>query len=142
MPKRILWIVGVGQDYKLFDWIYRLNYKFEHQVYFTSAETKTTEKLDHTDFFPNSVRYVVMQLRLYDAKWVLTIGGEKRKELREDVPYRIASKYCKQLKEDGKVIILVTLRRVTFDNIDLKKHYGKRRIEFGCWNNEVTYYEF
>ena len=141
IPTKVLWSVGVIQNYQLFDWIDRFNYKIEYKVYFRPVSSKKSEMLDHTDFLPNSVRYTLFQLRLYDIRWILRISGEKRKELREDIPYRIASKYCRQLNRDGEVNIIVTMKKITFDNIDMKKLYGNRRIRFVCGDEKVTFYK-
>lgn len=142
MPQKILWVMGVIQDYKLFDWIYRLNYNLDYEVKFTAEDNTESYFLNHTDFFPESVRYTVFQLRLYDARWILHIKNEKRKELKKDVPYRIASKYCGELENDGDVNMKVTIRRITPDNIDLKKISAVRRIKFKCKDNKVVSYKF
>lgn len=141
LPTKVLWSVGVVQNYQLFDWIYRFNYRIEYDVYYRPLSSDRFEKLNHTDFMPNTVRHSLTQLRLYDIRWILKIRGEKRDELRDDITYRIASKYCRELKEDGNITILTTLRKITYDNIDLKKMYGKRRIKFNCMDNKVTDYK-
>ena len=142
IPTKILWSVGVVQNYQLFDWINRFNFKIEYDVSFRPVSSKSTVKLDHSDFLPPNVRHSLLQLRLYDIRWILKIRGEKREELREDFPRRIATKYCRKLDEDGEVRIIVDLTRVTYNNIDLKKHFSKRTITFDCRDNKVTGHTF
>ena len=78
------------------------------------------------------------QLRLYNARWILKITGEKSKELKQDIARGIASKYCKMLDENGSVYILTEIKRINFNNIDQKRVFGFRRLNFSCVDHKVT----
>jgi len=132
IPTQVLWVAGVMQNYQLFDWINRFNFKIEREVFFIPAGNDSKIELDHKDFLPDTVRYNLFQLRFHDVRWLLRIGGEKRHELKRDIPKRIAANYCRKLDENGEVFLSTTIHRITEDNFDFKKKPRVVRYKFNC----------
>ena len=123
-----------------------------------NSEQKTLLEKQYKGFVRNGAllgKIEKKKLRMIDAKlaklslsfgqntlaetqaYELHIKDEKREELIKDVPQKIASKYCTELDNDGDINIKVKIRRVTFDNIDLKRIDSERRISFKCRQNKV-----
>jgi len=120
------------QNYQLFDWISRFNFKIEKEAYFIPAGNDSKIELDPKNFLPDSVRYNLFQLRFYDVRWLLRIGGEKRRELKLDIPKRIAANYCRKIGEDGEVFLSTTIHRITELNFDFNRKPKVVRYKFNC----------
>ena len=133
---KVLFLTGVMQNYQLFDWISRFNYKIEKEEYFIPAGTDKKIALDHTDFLPDAVRYNLFQLRFYGVKWLLVIRGQKHQELKRDIPKRIAANYCRKLGEDGEVLLKTTIHRITEFNYDFNRKPQVVRYKFNCVNGK------
>ena len=138
IPTRILFVAGVMQNYQLFDWINRFNYKIEKEEYFKPAGSDSKIKLNHKDFLPDAVRYNLFQLRFHGVRWLLWIRGEKRYELRRDIPKRIAAKYCRELDQDGEVFLSTKIQRITEYNYDFKKKPKIVRFKFSCVDGKAV----
>ena len=134
---KVLFVAGVMQNYQLFDWINRFNFKIEKEQYFIPAGTDTKIKLNHKDFLPDAVRYNLFQLRFYGVKWLLVIRGEKMRELRVDIPTRISANYCRKLGEDGEVFLSTTIQRITEFNFDFSRKPKVVRYKFNCVNGKA-----
>lgn len=142
VPTQILWVGGVMQNYQLFDWINRFNFKIEKEEFFIPAGTSKKVRLNHKDFLPDSVRYNLFQLRFYDVKWILTVRGNKRQELKRDIPKRIAANYCRKLGEDGEVRLSTTIHRITEENYDFKIKPKRVRYKFQCVDGKAKKAKF
>ena len=132
IPTKILWVGGVMQNYQLFDWISRFNFKIEKEALFIPAGSDSKIELNPKDFLPDSVRYNLYQLRFYDVKWLLTIRGNKRQELKRDIPKRIAETYCRKIGEDGEVFLSTKIHRITEFNFDFNRKPKRVRYKFKC----------
>ena len=86
------------QNYQLFDWISRFNFKIEKEEYFIPAGTDKKILLNHKDFLPDAVRYNLFQLRFYGVKWLLVIRGEKFRELKRDIPKKDRSQLLQETR--------------------------------------------
>lgn len=137
LPTKVLWSVGVMQNYQLFDWISRFNFKIEIEAQFKPLGSGELIHLNPEDFLPNTVRYNLFQLRFYDVKWLLPICGEKKRELKLDIKTRIAAKYCKIINEDSEVFIQTTIHRITENNIDFTRRPQRFRYKFKCKNGQA-----
>lgn len=132
IPTKVLWVAGVMQNYQLFDWISRFNFKIDKEAYFIPSGSNSKIELNPKDFLPDSVRYNLFQLRFYDVKWLLTVRGEKRRELKTDIPKRIAANYCRKIGKDGEVFLSTTIHRITEFNFDFNRNPKKTRYKFYC----------
>ena len=143
IPTKVLFVAGVMQNYQLFDWINRFNFKVEKEVYFIPAGKNSKIELNYKDFLPDAVRYNLFQLRFHDVRWLLRIHGIKNQRLKTDIPKRIAAKYCRQIGEDGEVFLTTKIQRITEYNFDFKKKPKVVRNKFNCVNGKagkVTFY--
>lgn len=59
-----------------------------------------------------------------------------RREFKRDLRQRMANKYCRELEKDGKVRILTKLKRITPDNIDLRKPPDRYFMSLVCYSDK------
>ena len=64
-----LWGVGIAQEYHLFDWIDNLNYHVTYRVS-TQRTDGTTQPLDPTSLFPQSLRAILLQAYVHNVRWM------------------------------------------------------------------------
>jgi hypothetical protein len=128
---KALWTIGIAQDYRLFDWIDRMNYHVDQEFIFYPLGGITPERVDPNTVIPRTVRHSLVQARIYDIYWLLPIPDRLKGELERDTRSRIKNHVCRRIKRDGRVVIKTVIHRVTSDNIGLTK---RPRIDImGFW---------
>ncbi len=119
-----LWLMGLAQQYQLFNWIDHRNYTTHYRVVDDGAES------DPDAMFVRSTRGVLLDFYIHDITW-LRVPPELRRKLRTSILRRTASRYCRNERPNGEVVVHSTLERIDpgggageFDSVLLMK--------FGC----------
>jgi hypothetical protein len=119
-----LWIMGIAQQYQLFNWIDHRNYTTHYRVVAGGKDA------DPDAMFVRSLRGVLLDFYIHDITW-LRVPPEMRKELRTSVLTRAASRYCRNERPSGDVTVYSSLEKIDpnggvgeFDNVLL--------MEFNC----------
>src|SRR5207249_859554 len=87
----ILWVVGIAQEYHLFDWIDKMNYHVTYRVS-TQPTAGTTQSLDPTTLFPQSLRAALLQAYLYNMRW-MRVPPQHRVALKYSILSRLAQRF-------------------------------------------------
>jgi len=116
-----LWIMGIAQQYQLFNWIDNRNYATHYRITVNGSE------VDPDAMFVRSLRGVLLDFYIHDITW-LRIPPERRQELRESILSRTAARYCRNARPVGEVIAYSSFERIDpnggpgeFDNFLLMK---------------------
>jgi len=116
-----LWILGIAQQYQLFNWIDHRNYATHYRVVENGVES------DPDAMFVRSLRGVLLDFYIHDITWV-RIPPDQRHKLRTSILKRTASRYCRNEWPNGEVAVHSTLERIDpnggvgeFDNVLLMK---------------------
>ena len=80
---KVLWAIGVVQNYYLFNWIDRLNYHADKEVIFYRSGFNTPQEIDPEGVLPRTVRHTIFQMRLYDIRWLLKMPRKSEEELKK-----------------------------------------------------------
>ncbi len=116
-----LWLMGIAQQYQLFNWIDDRNYATHYRVVIDGVDA------DPDEMFVRSLRGVLLDFYIHDITW-LRVPPEHRKELRQSILERTANRYCRVAKPVGVVQAHSSFERIDpnggpgeFDNVLLMK---------------------
>lgn len=117
----ILWLMGIAQQYQLFNWIDDRNYATHYRVVVDGNEA------DPDAMFVRSLRGVLLDFYIHDITW-MKVPPEHRDELRQSILMRTANRYCRVAKPVGLVEAHSSFERIDpnggpgeFDNVILMK---------------------
>jgi hypothetical protein len=133
-----LWAIGIIQNYYLFNWIDRLNYQVDQEAVFYPSPNSAPQYLDPRTILPRTVRHTLFQMRLYDIPWLMRFPKDRLDILKRDIGNRISTRACERVGENGRFVLTTTLRRVTPDNIELKKKTRTYKMSFTCSQNRAV----
>lgn len=124
----VLWLMGIAQQYQLFNWIDDRNYASHYAVFVDGNE------VDADEMFIRSLRGVLLDFYIHNITW-MKVPPEHRSELRQNILDRTADRYCRVAKPTGIVEAHSSFERIDpnggpgeFDNEILLKfscNYGK-----------------
>ncbi|ETX06000.1 MAG: hypothetical protein ETSY2_19700 [Candidatus Entotheonella gemina] len=128
--RAVLWAMGVAQEYKLFDWVDRKNYRVEYDVNIMQTNGQAY-KLPSDDLFPSSPHGLLVQTYLYDVYWSPLPDGT-RPLVKKSIMTRAAKRFCRRRPMTATASVWANVQRVESANIDLT-HSEKRFImRFRC----------
>ena len=123
-----LWIIGLAQSYRLFDWIDDRNYAVEYEVVERGPDGPP-RRVPATELFPVSMRHILLQSYLYGNLWV-RIDPASLPELRAGILHRYARRYARLHPADATIEVAARVRRVTWDNLDLHRETRTNLLRF------------
>jgi hypothetical protein len=97
----LLWMVGIAQDYQLFNWVERKNYSIRYRVVMTQPDGRQ-RPLSPERLFPDSLRAMLLQSYLYNIRWI-AVPKDYREALRRAILQRLANRFCRLHPVDGYV---------------------------------------
>lgn len=117
-----LWMVGVAQDYRLFNWIDRVNWEVDSRLVIEtngSAAAPGTDTLllePPSSIYPNSFRAKLLRAYGHNVRW-LTIPQAHHSQLINMVGVRQAAWHCAQADGPLRATLLSDMVRITRENI-------------------------
>ena len=105
----ILWMVGVAQDYRLFNWIDRVNFDVDTEIIErrSDGDVQVTGQVS----YPSSFRARLLLAYLHDIRW-LRLPRQHRFQMRMSIALRLSSWYCKKNPAQGDVQIRSRIYRL------------------------------
>lgn len=100
-----LWIMGIAQQYQLFNWIDDRNYSAEYRVIDGGRDVPPDA------MFLRSLRGVLLDFYIHDVTWT-RIPPEHRDALRSSILTRTADRYCRRQTPSGSVQVFSSVRRI------------------------------
>lgn len=100
-----LWLMGIAQQYQLFNWIDDRNYAATYRVFEGDRE------VDAGQMFVRSLRGVLLDFYIHDVTW-MRIPAEHRDELRRSILERTAKRYCRNQLPTSEVTVFSTVERI------------------------------
>jgi hypothetical protein len=125
-----LWMVGVGQDYRLFNWIDRVAFQVRTDVRVTRPDGSPGALPE--DAMPDHFRALLLRGYAHDVRWLIIPEG-RTFDLRLSLARRQASWACRYVSEPGThVDITSTLHPIRPENPGLAPARRMRIAEFRC----------
>ncbi|MGH7586662.1 MAG: hypothetical protein ACREMH_10470 [Gemmatimonadales bacterium] len=100
----VLWTLGVAQDYRLFNWIDRVNYDLDTEILELAPGGGTTP-LTGQARYPSSFRAKLLLGYAHNVRW-LRLPREYRPRVRRGIAERLAGWYCRN--NDGDATVRIT----------------------------------
>jgi hypothetical protein len=125
----LLWMVGIAQDYQLFNWIDQKNYYVQYQVMQTN-HAAVKQPLAPQRLFPTSLRAVLLQSYLHDVRWI-GIPRPYRPALKRSILSRLAERFCRQ-PPSGQITVWSNVQRIRPDNAALTRSHRRFLMTFTC----------
>ncbi|HSA54592.1 MAG TPA: hypothetical protein VLE53_02760 [Gemmatimonadaceae bacterium] len=97
----VLWMVGVAQDYRLFNWIDRVNFDVDTEIVEVRADGVTVPVTERARY-PSSFRSKLLLAYLHDIRW-LRLPRKDRLRMRTSIAERLAPWYCRNNPGDATV---------------------------------------
>lgn len=106
----VLWMVGVAQDYRLFNWIDRVAFDVDTRIEELQPGGAAAPITQRTRY-PSSFRSKLLLAYLHDIRW-LRLPREHRLRMRTSIAERLAPWYCRENPGDATVRIWSDVHRL------------------------------
>ncbi|MBT8488699.1 MAG: hypothetical protein HKN72_09135 [Gemmatimonadetes bacterium] len=134
----LLWLMGIAQSYRLFDWIDSRNYHVRYEVRAWAAQgSAEPETVDPKELFPGSLRHVLLQSYIFGNVW-LQLTPEQRAQVRESLLHRHAQRFARRHPGFRAVEVFAVTQRVTSDNLDLTSGQRSLLMRFDCLDGRAA----
>jgi hypothetical protein len=132
----LLWLVGVAQDYQLFNWIDTKNYYVTHEVTATTPDGGHVQ-LAPTTIFPTSMRSVLLQTYLRSVRW-MPFPPQYRQMLKQQTLLRLAQRFCRFHPTAESIRVASVIRRIRPDNVALTRGNKQFWMQFRCLQGQAV----
>lgn len=106
-----LWIIGIAQSYRLFDWIDDRNFGLRYEATEYAADG-AARRIDPREIFPSSLRSVLLGAYLHDVTWG-RVPRARAPELKKGLIQRFGERYCRSRANSGPIHVRSTITRLT-----------------------------
>jgi hypothetical protein len=132
----LLWMVGIAQEYQLFNWIDTKNYYVEHRVT-SHVPGSVPAPLDPTTIFPQSMRGVLLQTYLHNVRWML-LPRQHRRILQQRIIERLAQRFCRTHPMARNITVSSVITRIRPDDVALTRGRKQFWMHFQCLHAQAT----
>lgn len=135
-----LWLVGIFQSYRLFDWVDSRNYHVRYELLHATPDSTKRPALDARSLFPDTMRHLLLQSYLLGNVW-LQMDPKALAAVRRTILSRYAARYARSHPNTGTIDVWAIVQRVVPDNLDLAR--GERRflMRFSCRDGVATVHD-
>ena len=130
-----LWLLGLAQNYHLFDWIDERNYHRAIEARAASAGAGGAP-IHADEIFPNCVRHVLLDMNLDGQHWLAGRASGYDERLRSEILRRVAMRACRRGVPTGtRVSALVT--RLLPNNLGMDSRSRMQLLALECMPREA-----
>jgi hypothetical protein len=130
-----LWLIGIAQSYRLFDWVDDRNWDIRYQVLVTQPDgnlrAESSEKL-----FPGETHHILLQSYMQGVTWG-PVPASHVAQLRSTLMYRYARRYCQRERTIGVVDSYVLVRRITMATSSNPSRVRELFMRFECRSGDA-----
>lgn len=141
----LLWMFGIFQSYRLFDWVDERNHHVRFEVTRVGSdapadtdspdERKTPPEpavpLDPDALFPQSMRHLLLQSYVVGNIW-MRMSPAQLEQVRRALLVRHARRYARTHPDAGTIEAVAIVQRVTKDNLELTRGERRPMMRFTC----------
>ena len=132
----LLWVVGIAQEYQLFNWIDTKNYYVTHRIS-ASTPAGTTHTLTPTSVFPTSLRSVLLQTYLRDVRW-MPFPQQHRRAFKARTLERLAQRFCREQPTTEMIAVQSAIQRIHPYNVALTQGKEQFWMQFYCMQEQAV----
>ena len=123
----LLWMFGIFQSYRLFDWVDERN----HHVRFEVTRVGGEPPADPGALFPQSMRHLLLQSYLVGNIW-MRMSPAQLEQVRRALLIRHARRYARTHPDAGTIEAVAIVQRVPKDNLELTRGERRPMMRFTC----------
>ncbi len=131
-----LWFAGLGQQYRLFDWIDDVAYTGNYEI-LEAGEPPIIGRAAAQRLFPNTSRGAALQAYVNDVRWII-IPLPWPTVVKQSLFERLARRYCQTYAPRHPVDVFVAVEKITTDNLQLNQGHRERLMTFECKDGEPS----
>lgn len=132
--RALLWLVGLYQSYRLFDWVDERNYHARYEV--RGLRPGREEDIEPRELFPDGMRHLLLQSYFLGNVW-LQMEPEKLAAVRRSLLERHARRFARAHPDAGEVEAVAFVQRITPDNLDLTRGERLPLMRFTCADGQA-----
>ncbi len=129
--RALLWMAGIFQSYRLFDWVDARNYHVRFEVTRVGEDGTPAGALDPDALFPRSMRHLLLWSYLVGNIWMRMSAGQLER-VRRSLLVRHARRYARAHPDAGTIEAVAIVQRVTKDNLELTRGERRPMMRFTC----------
>ena len=133
--RALLWLVGLFQSYRLFDWVDARNYHVRYEV--RSLHPGRSEPVEPRKLFPDSMRHLLLQSYFFGNVW-LQMEPDNLDAIRKSLLTRHARRFARAHPDAGEIEAVAIVQRITPDNLDLTRGEERLLMRFTCTDGDVV----
>ncbi len=133
--RALLWLVGLYQSYRLFDWVDERNYHARYEV--RSFRPGREESIEPRKLFPESMRHLLLQSYFFGNVW-LQMEPEKLDAVRRSLLERHARRFARAYPDASEIEAVAIVQRITPDNLDLTRGERLPLMRFTCAGGQAV----
>ncbi len=124
-----LWIVGVAQQYQLFNWIDERNF-YPHYRVVAENEGGLSSEINPDELFLSSTRGVLIQFYVQGVTW-MRVPTQYEEELKKSLHTKAASRFCRRVQPRGTISVFSSMERIVPGRA-WKPEAGELFMKFRC----------
>ena len=124
--RALLWMFGIFQSYRLFDWVDERNHHVRFEVTRVGGDDAPT---DADALFPRTMRHLLLQSYLVGNIWMRMSPGQLD-QVRRSLLIRHARRYARAHPDAGTIDAVAIVQRVTKDNLELTQGVRQPHMRF------------
>lgn len=133
--RSLLWLFGLFQSYRLFDWVDARNYHVRYEV--RRLHSGRNSPVEPREIFPDSMRHLLLQSYFFGNIWLQMEPG-KLDAVRRSLLTRHARRFARAHPDAGEIEAYAIVQRITADNLDLKRGERRPLMRFTCQGGDAT----
>ena len=131
--RALLWMAGIFQSYRLFDWVDERN----HHVRFEVTRVGPGTPLDPDALFPQTMRHLLLQSYLVGNIW-MRMSPDQLEQVRRSLLIRHARRYARTHPDAGTIEAVAIVQRVTAENLELTRGERQPLMRFTCRGDDAV----
>ena len=133
--RALLWLVGLFQSYRLFDWVDARNYHVRYVV--RSLHAGRSEPVEPRELFPDSMRHLLLQSYFVGNVW-LQMEPDNLDAIRTSLLIRHARRFARAHPDAGEIEAVAIVQRITPDNLALTRGEERPLMRFTCTGGDAV----
>lgn len=133
--RSLLWLFGLFQSYRLFDWVDARNYHVRYEV--RRLHSGRNETVEPRELFPDGMRHLLLQSYFFGNVW-MQMERANLDAIRKSLLTRHARRFARTHPDAGEIEAVAIMQRITPDNLGLTRGEERLLMRFTCTGGDAV----
>ena len=133
--RSLLWLFGLFQSYRLFDWVDARNYHVRYEV--RRLHSGRNESVEPRELFPDGMRHLLLQSYFFGNVW-MQMEPANLDAIRRSLLTRHARRFARAHPDAGEIEAVAVVQRITPDNLGLSRGEERLLMRFTCTGGDAV----